>query len=89
MRVLGIDVGASKTECLLADGKGVVLGKARGPGGNFQLYDEDEVEFEDGVLEIESSSFTLKVTATDNTPTPNTSMASTVPSFSNLDECTD
>lgn len=45
MRVLGIDAGASKTECLLADGKGVVLGKARGPGGNFQLYDEDEVEF--------------------------------------------
>ncbi len=45
MRVLGIDAGATKTECLLADGKGVVLGKARGPGGNFQLYDEDEVEF--------------------------------------------
>lgn len=45
MRVLGIDAGASKTECLLADGKGVVLGKARGPGGNFQLYDEDEIEF--------------------------------------------
>ncbi|GMR22058.1 MAG: N-acetylglucosamine kinase [Acidobacteriota bacterium] len=45
MRVLGIDAGATKTECLLADGNGVVLGKARGPGGNFQLYGEDEVEF--------------------------------------------
>lgn len=45
MRVLGIDAGATKTECLLADGDGVVLSKARGPGGNFQLFDEDEVEF--------------------------------------------
>lgn len=45
MRVLGIDAGASKTECLLADETGRVLSKARGPGGNFQLYDEDEVEF--------------------------------------------
>lgn len=45
MRVLGIDAGATKTECLLADGQGVILSKARGPGGNFQLYDEEEVEF--------------------------------------------
>lgn len=45
MRVLGIDAGASKTECLLADDTGRVLSKARGPGGNFQLYDEDEVEY--------------------------------------------
>lgn len=45
MRVLGIDAGASKTECLLADGDGIVLSRARGPGGNFQLYEEDEVEY--------------------------------------------
>jgi N-acetylglucosamine kinase-like BadF-type ATPase len=45
MRVLGIDAGATKTECLLANEKGQILSKARGPGGNFQLYDEEEVEF--------------------------------------------
>jgi N-acetylglucosamine kinase-like BadF-type ATPase len=45
MRVLGIDAGATKTECLLADGSGAVLAKARGPGANFSLFAEDEVEF--------------------------------------------
>ena len=43
--VLGIDAGASKTECLLSDGEGRILAKARGPGANFQLFAEDEVEF--------------------------------------------
>lgn len=45
MRVLGIDAGATKTECLFADENGGILSKVRGPGGNFQLYDEEEVEF--------------------------------------------
>ncbi len=45
MLVLGIDAGASKTECLLSDGEGRILAKARGPGANFQLFAEDEVEF--------------------------------------------
>jgi N-acetylglucosamine kinase-like BadF-type ATPase len=45
MRVLGIDAGATKTECLLADENGAILAKARGPGANFQLFAEDEVEF--------------------------------------------
>jgi N-acetylglucosamine kinase-like BadF-type ATPase len=45
MRVIGIDAGATKTECLLADEKGTVLAKARGNGLNLQLFSEDEVEF--------------------------------------------
>jgi len=45
MKVIGIDAGATKTECLLADEKGTILAKARGPGANFQLFDEDEVEY--------------------------------------------
>lgn len=45
MKVIGIDAGATKTECLLADDKGTILAKARGPGTNFQLLDEEEVEF--------------------------------------------
>ncbi len=45
MRVIGIDAGATKTECILADEKGTVLAKARGSGLNLQLFSEDEVEF--------------------------------------------
>lgn len=45
MLVLGIDAGASKTECLLADGAGNILEQARGPGANFQIFDLDEIEF--------------------------------------------
>ena len=45
MRVLGIDAGASKTECLLADGEGNILARGRSSGANFQLYEEDEIEF--------------------------------------------
>jgi N-acetylglucosamine kinase-like BadF-type ATPase len=50
MRVIGIDAGATKTECLLADEKGTVLAKARGSGLNLQLFSEDEVEFALGSL---------------------------------------
>jgi N-acetylglucosamine kinase len=45
MRVIGIDAGATKTECLLADESGKILAKARGSGLNLQLFTEDEVEF--------------------------------------------
>ena len=45
MRVLGIDAGATKTECLLADGEGNILARGRSSGANFQLYEEDEIEF--------------------------------------------
>jgi len=54
-----------------------------------ELDDEEEVEFEDGILEIEASSFTLDVTATDNAPTPNTSTESVIPSFGDQVECDD
>lgn len=50
MRVLGVDAGATKTECLLADERGSILAKARGPGANFQLFTEDEVAFALGAL---------------------------------------
>jgi N-acetylglucosamine kinase-like BadF-type ATPase len=53
MRVIGIDAGATKTECLLADEKGTVLAKARGGGVNLQLFSEDEVEFALGSLASE------------------------------------
>jgi len=51
--------------------------------------DEQEVDFEDGVLEISASSFSLDVTATDNASPPNTATGSLSPSFNNLGECDD
>ncbi|HXV63498.1 MAG TPA: BadF/BadG/BcrA/BcrD ATPase family protein [Vicinamibacteria bacterium] len=45
MPVLGIDAGATKTECWFADDEGALLNRARGPGVNFQLIEEDEIEF--------------------------------------------
>lgn len=44
MYVLGIDAGATKTDCLLADETGTILCRARGPGANLQIFGEDEVE---------------------------------------------
>jgi N-acetylglucosamine kinase len=44
MQVLGIDVGGTKTVCLLADESGAVLRSARGPGANLQASGELEVE---------------------------------------------
>ena len=44
MHVLGIDVGGSKTVCLLADELGVVLTEVRGPGANLQAAGELQVE---------------------------------------------
>jgi N-acetylglucosamine kinase-like BadF-type ATPase len=44
MRVLGIDAGATKTVCLLADGEGHILAEARGAGANLAVDDELRVE---------------------------------------------
>jgi N-acetylglucosamine kinase-like BadF-type ATPase len=42
--VLGLDAGATKTVCLLADESGKVLAQVRGPGANLQASGEIEVE---------------------------------------------
>ena len=44
MHVLGIDAGGTKTVCLLADDRGVVLSESRGPGANLQAAGELGVE---------------------------------------------
>ena len=44
MHVLGFDVGTSKTQCLLADGEGHIIGRARGSGANLQVIGELETE---------------------------------------------
>jgi N-acetylglucosamine kinase-like BadF-type ATPase len=44
MHVLGIDVGGSKTVCLLADELGAVRAEVRGPGANLQAAGELQVE---------------------------------------------
>ncbi len=44
MHVLGIDAGATKTVCLMADEHGRVLAEARGPGANLAVSDELRVE---------------------------------------------
>jgi N-acetylglucosamine kinase-like BadF-type ATPase len=44
MHVLGIDAGATKTVCLLADEHGRVLGEGRGPGANLHVAGELAVE---------------------------------------------
>ena len=44
MHVLGFDVGSSKTQCLLADEEGRIVGQARGPGANIQVIGELETE---------------------------------------------
>jgi len=49
-----------------------------------ELDDEEEVEFEDGILEIEASSFTLTVTATDELG--NTSVLTISPTFTGTDD---
>jgi N-acetylglucosamine kinase-like BadF-type ATPase len=44
MHVLGIDAGATKTVCLLADDRGTVVGEGRGPGANLHVAGELVVE---------------------------------------------
>jgi N-acetylglucosamine kinase-like BadF-type ATPase len=44
MHVLGIDAGGTKTLCLLADDRGVILSEGRGAGANLQAAGELELE---------------------------------------------
>ena len=44
MHVLGIDSGGTKTVCLLADERGVILAEGRGPGANLHAAGELTVE---------------------------------------------
>lgn len=44
MHVLGFDVGSSKTQCLLADGDGRIVARARGRGANIHVIGELETE---------------------------------------------
>ncbi len=44
MHVLGIDAGGTKTVCLLADERGVILSEGRGPGANLHTAGELAVE---------------------------------------------
>ena len=44
MHVLGLDVGGTKTVCLLGDDDGRVLSTARGPGANLQAVGELQLE---------------------------------------------
>jgi N-acetylglucosamine kinase len=44
MHVLGIDAGGTKTVCLLADERGVILSEGRGPGANLHVAGELGVE---------------------------------------------
>lgn len=44
MHVLGIDVGGTKTICILGDDQGGVVASARGPGANLQAVGELELE---------------------------------------------
>ena len=44
MHVLGIDVGGTKTVCLLGDEEGRVLSTAKGPGANLQAVGELQLE---------------------------------------------
>jgi N-acetylglucosamine kinase-like BadF-type ATPase len=44
MHVLGIDAGGTKTVCLLADQRGVIVAEGRGPGANLHAAGELAVE---------------------------------------------
>jgi len=44
MHVLGIDAGGTKTVCLLADGRGVILAEGRGAGANLHAAGAQAVE---------------------------------------------
>jgi glucosamine kinase len=44
MHVLGIDAGGTKTVCLLADERGLILAEGRGPGANLHAAGELAVE---------------------------------------------
>jgi N-acetylglucosamine kinase-like BadF-type ATPase len=44
MHVIGIDAGGTKTVCLLADERGVIVSESRGPGANLHTSGEPGVE---------------------------------------------
>jgi N-acetylglucosamine kinase-like BadF-type ATPase len=44
MHVLGLDVGGTKTVCLLADDAGRIVAEGRGPGANFHTSGDFELE---------------------------------------------
>lgn len=44
MHVLGIDAGGTKTVCLLADDRGLIIAESRGPGANLHVAGELGVE---------------------------------------------
>jgi N-acetylglucosamine kinase-like BadF-type ATPase len=44
MHVIGIDAGGTKTVCLLADERGMILSEGRGPGANLHVAGELAVE---------------------------------------------
>src|SRR6516225_8022175 len=44
MHVLGIDAGATKTVCLLANDQGTIVAEGRGPGANLHTAGELAVE---------------------------------------------
>jgi N-acetylglucosamine kinase-like BadF-type ATPase len=44
MHVIGIDAGGTKTVCLLADERGMILSEGRGPGANLHAAGEHAVE---------------------------------------------
>jgi N-acetylglucosamine kinase-like BadF-type ATPase len=44
MHVLGIDAGGTKTVCVLADERGILVSEARGPGANLHAAGERAVE---------------------------------------------
>jgi N-acetylglucosamine kinase-like BadF-type ATPase len=44
MPVIGIDAGATKTDCFLADETGAIVYQSRGPGANLQIMGAAAVE---------------------------------------------
>jgi N-acetylglucosamine kinase-like BadF-type ATPase len=44
MHVIGIDAGGTKTVCLLADDRGLIVSEGRGPGANLHVAGEHGVE---------------------------------------------
>jgi len=44
MHVIGIDAGGTKTVCLLADDRGMIVSEGRGPGANLHVAGESGVE---------------------------------------------
>src|SRR5687768_4896424 len=50
MHVLGVDSGGTKTVCLLADERGLILAEGRGPGAN--LHTAGELALEEVLADV-------------------------------------